>query len=174
MKKLISSLVLCMVMCCIARAETVSNQILYWQITDADKESYGASIVNMYAIIDGSSEKIGNQFLEFSDFEKAESMNRTQTITVGAGGWTWPAEYDFSKVSFYAELLNDNGISVATSDVATYNAIRGFMDETFSGSTPSTKHDGYYTFSYSAIPEPTSGLLMLIGIAGLALRRRRA
>lgn len=28
--------------------------------------------------------------------------------------------------------------------------------------------------SYAAVPEPTSGLLMLLGVAGLALRRRRA
>ena len=28
--------------------------------------------------------------------------------------------------------------------------------------------------NWAAVPEPTSGLLMLIGIAGLALRRRRA
>ena len=27
---------------------------------------------------------------------------------------------------------------------------------------------------YAAVPEPTSGLLMLLGMAGLALRRRRA
>jgi len=27
---------------------------------------------------------------------------------------------------------------------------------------------------YTAVPEPTSGLLLLIGMAGLALRRRRA
>ena len=30
------------------------------------------------------------------------------------------------------------------------------------------------TWTAVAIPEPTSGLLMLVGLAGLALRRRRA
>ena len=30
------------------------------------------------------------------------------------------------------------------------------------------------TFAGSPVPEPTSGLLMLLGVAGLALRRRRA
>ncbi|MCR5413849.1 MAG: PEP-CTERM sorting domain-containing protein, partial [Kiritimatiellae bacterium] len=29
-------------------------------------------------------------------------------------------------------------------------------------------------FKTAAVPEPTSGLLMLLGVAGLALRRRRA
>lgn len=30
------------------------------------------------------------------------------------------------------------------------------------------------TWTAAAVPEPTSGLLMLLGVAGLALRRRRA
>ena len=30
------------------------------------------------------------------------------------------------------------------------------------------------TYSASAVPEPTSGLLLLLGVAGMALRRRRA
>ena len=33
---------------------------------------------------------------------------------------------------------------------------------------------GIRNWAPAAVPEPTSGLLMLIGMAGLALRRRRA
>ena len=33
---------------------------------------------------------------------------------------------------------------------------------------------GWYSVATSNVPEPTSGLLMLLGVAGLALKRRRA
>ena len=40
--------------------------------------------------------------------------------------------------------------------------------------TSGGKSYNFYHDSWNAVPEPTSGLLLLIGVAGLALRRRRA
>lgn len=51
---------------------------------------------------------------------------------------------------------NDSSIEAAMADMSTFNASVGGWVST------------------AAVPEPTSGLLMLLGMAGLALRRRRA
>ena len=44
----------------------------------------------------------------------------------------------------------------------------------FGGDISNLKLDTANFTSYGAVPEPTSGLLLLLGVAGLALRRRRA
>ena len=48
------------------------------------------------------------------------------------------------------------------------------MAKAQSNSTPNLKFFEEGAWTTSAIPEPTSGLLLLLGVAGLALRRRRA
>ena len=73
----------------------------------------------------------------------------------------------------YFVVFNDADATKATeyamvSDVnKEYSSLAGKFTGagTFSASTP---------WQSAAVPEPTSGLLMLLGMAGLALRRRRA
>ena len=52
--------------------------------------------------------------------------------------------------------------AAATSGAAAMSASDGF------------KGAGWYSVATSNVPEPTSGLLMLLGVAGLALKRTRA
>ena len=60
-------------------------------------------------------------------------------------------------------------------------AVTGIVTDPPTDAVASFDNTGYGSMMYTgtatvtaAIPEPTSGLLMLVGLAGLALRRRRA
>ena len=70
---------------------------------------------------------------------------------------------------YISDTATGNYTAVGTGDVVfgqqnSYSSV-GFMDASAGYSTA-----GWYT----AVPEPTSGLLMLLGMAGLALKRKRA
>ena len=56
----------------------------------------------------------------------------------------------------------------------TANAAGSPVTATFGAMTGTTAANKFLNSSWTAVPEPTSGLLMLLGMAGLALRRRRA
>lgn len=69
---------------------------------------------------------------------------------------------------------------VDTATAATYDGVDafvkvGFATDSFQDTTGLTFGGmGTQQANWTAVPEPTSGLLMLLGMAGLALRRRRA
>lgn len=120
---------------------------------------------------------------------KDASKFATQTLTggsVSSGRVVWTPDSsvypDESTATFYqAIVVTDKGTDYLyiseeiTSTVAkTGNTNFNFMND---GSLNATLNsaDGFKGSGwYAAVPEPTSGLLMLVGFAGLALRRRRA
>ena len=76
--------------------------------------------------------------------------------------------------SFIVELgnidSNDNWTTVATSAAATYSSLGDYIHKTFDmnpGQTPV-----WTPGSFQAVPEPSGGLLTLMGVALLALRRK--
>ena len=85
---------------------------------------------------------------------------------------------DFSagspEYSFIVELGNidssDNWTTVATSAAATYSSLADYIHQTFD-MNPSSMAVWTPT-SFEAVPEPSSGLLVTIGFAILALRRK--
>lgn len=84
------------------------------------------------------------------------------------------ASADRSRQNYWLLIDND-----ATSDADHYFAVSTLnKGVTFNSSSQlaltATWNGGTQMSTYAAVPEPTSGLLMLLGIAGLALRRKRA
>ena len=77
--------------------------------------------------------------------------------------------------SFIVELGNidssDNWTTVASSASATYSSLSGFIHETFDLNPGQIAV--WSPNMFTAVPEPSSGLLTLIGFAFLALRRKR-
>ena len=77
--------------------------------------------------------------------------------------------------SFIVELGNidssDNWTTVATSAAATYSSLGDYIHETFDINPGQIAVWAPSTFT--AVPEPSSGLLALMGFAILALRRKR-
>lgn len=73
---------------------------------------------------------------------------------------------------FYVELLN-SAERIAKSDTVSYNVLLSSCAISSAMRSMPTPYQ-FSNFSSLAVPEPTSGLLMLIGLAGLALKRKRA
>ena len=77
---------------------------------------------------------------------------------------------DLSSASFIVELYNDEGKFLAQSfNNGSYSTVNGYI---YSGGI-SVPPSVAWTAGTFALPEPSSGLLMLVGFAMLGLRRRR-
>lgn len=134
---------------------------LYWQVQSGDyntiTEPTKVDTAYLYATKDGEPDakigalKIGNS----QEYYAVDVSN-------------------YGEYSFYIELVNYNS---GAKDVLGYGETiaydkmveKGFiLDTPLSITTANIWHGGTY-----AAPEPTTGLLMLFGLAGLALKRRK-
>lgn len=145
MRSLIATL---FVACC---ALTASADILWWTVSGVD-ETFSYAKLN--ATSSTATPPTGGE--RISATEKGSAV-----ISVDVTNYT--------DKSFYIELLNENLESVATSQLMSYEALASFRTAT----TTPTQTAAWTGGSYTAVPEPTSALLMLLGMAGLALKRKQ-
>ena len=153
---------------------------LYWQITDQGD----FTMANLWVKNSGSS--VGIEALN-GDPVLAEEVAADETGTVLTGTRTPLVatdlkNYNSSEYSFFVELLtysDPEGVNEPTSKwLNSYSydqLVQGGYISTGDVGTPSPATFGGAPMSGGgfAIPEPTSGMLMLLGGALMALRRRR-
>ena len=115
----------------------------------------------------------GDYFLELGDLG-------VELDYFGASGMQSPlGSYGSPEYSFIVEIGNvvwsDGGSSgtwttLATSEAASYSALGSFVTQAFSLDIPQSA--AWAQPAFAAVPEPSGGLLLLMGVAILALRRR--
>ena len=83
-------------------------------------------------------------------------------------------------ITAYFVVFNDDKMYVSATGDSVYDGLAQAHDLAFTTSMTSSSKltlqaaDGYSGAGWYAVPEPTSGLLLLLGVAGLALKRKRA
>lgn len=140
------------------------GEILYWQINNLQADAAGYSYAQLYYSVDGG--ETGTS-LDAAGWTYVKSVNAGSEIGAAlASGMTGDT------VSFFVEYFNDANDKIGFSDATAWSALAEYVSSV--QSNPPTPQAGAWVPNFTAVPEPTSGLLMLLGLAGLALRRKRA
>lgn len=143
------------------------DAILYWQVpTSVETFAPDYSYAYLYAQMDGDGNVLPPQGGGWA-YNKAMALDGkvAEASMAGIVG---------TVNSFFVEYFNEVGEKIGYSDSATFGALAnlGYIENR--QSNPPISHTDVWNPNFNAVPEPTSGLLMLIGLAGLALRRKRA
>lgn len=155
---------------CVAAKADDTYQYLYWQVQPeqvaADIEPYNAAY---FYVLDGDEVKTPIGGTKWDSYQTAGS--RTSSPVIGSIDLSGYATGGYGFLWELANMGSGSAEVVGQSDVYSFEALKSYLTSVTGGSNIPTQ--GVFSPSFN-VPEPTSGLLMLLGVAGLALRRKRA
>ena len=166
---------------CLAGASQAA--MCYWKMSASSTEA-GQTV---YVMALGTGESRITEFtgvaaiIGSSQYAGSNNAVAKHTNKYYAGGNASHEAITHDSAQIYYVVVNSAGTQYAVTDVA--SALVGVYDpdeqETaptnpFSGISKPTSFQDWSTPGPTPVPEPTSGLLLLLGVAGMALRRRRA
>lgn len=157
------------------------DSYLYWaidptaQIQNFDgsyqeiKDSYSVRI----GAVNGNTTSYLNLYGDATDSGPI-SYGGGQAAGIGAfdlkGGGIFAGVGGYETSSFFIEILNDSGNIIGQSETYAHAALAQYISSMKGAELPSA---GAWMPTAYVAPEPSSGLLLLFGLAGLALRRRK-
>lgn len=142
----------------------VSAETLYWQVTDYEKPfDYAQLYVTQDGTYSGGA-AVGGNSKAYTVEDPYTSTSVTQTNI---------SSYSGPEYSFYVELFNSSNEKIGRGQIFNYNNLAEYIALDTSFGDKALNNLTSRNFSMGTIPEPTSGLLFLMGGAVLALRRRR-
>ena len=156
----------------LAASTMAMADLLLWQVGAKDiAYDYAQIFYNTSASYDGDTVKIlDNKVGDFDGTTTKVGASTFDSASVGA-----VLENDPTSQYFFIELFDANNNLVGKSEIANGSSLRDFIAASeFSASFEGKNAWTGGTFTSTAVPEPTSGVLLLIGAAMMGLRRKRA
>ena len=150
---------------------------LYWMLTDdLSSNPYSAEFSFARIKVDNTQEYVGlaGDDLAWQEAVGVEPAPEKEVGTTTKAYWANLGSFT-SGYSYVLELYlddgSDDGCLVGKSGPIAYADLAGFLS---SDADDPTKRPAAAFEAWQVVPEPTSGLLVMLGVAGLALRRKRA
>lgn len=169
MKKLLMSLALLGTFA--AMSAKGAESYIYWMVDPTDN-SLQFNSAELYAFYGDAKQELLGVSLANGGVTKRNLATGAQETEEGDGiltGYNLASISAYPDMSFLVELYNDD-TWVSQSTLTFDQAFK--MGGIYEALAPAGA--GTVTFTSFAVPEPTSGLLMLFGLCGLALKRKRA
>lgn len=146
---------------------------LYWTVNDGALTSYQSSDnVGLYAVWGVFTENVGKdnpRATELGTFTVEDlALGFEQVSSLAALSDTG---HDLSSYYFFLEISGAGGRVAATDKIA-YSDLAGAIAQGGGMSAPINAY-GFSDFSSEVVPEPSSGLLVLIGALALGLKRKK-